>query len=97
MTTNIGIFGFGAIGQQLFKYLNENRDLNISCNSILVRNITKYKTYNINEITDNIEKFFENKIDYVVECAGHQCVIDYGETVLVNSSNFIKSFICFIR
>ena len=47
MTTNIGIFGFGAIGKQLFHYINENRDLNISCNSILVRNIAKYKTYNI--------------------------------------------------
>ena len=89
MTINMGIFGFGAIGQHLFKYINENKNLNISCNSILVRNITKYKTLNIKEITDNIEVFFDKKIDYVVECAGHQSVIDYGQTVLSNSSNFI--------
>ena len=89
MKVNIGIFGFGAIGQYLYRYIQQNTNLNISCKKILVRDISKYKPLNVPEITDNIESFFFDKIDYVVECAGHKSVIDHGKKVLENGSNFI--------
>ena len=89
MKINIGIFGFGAIGQSLFRYIKKNKHLNILCKKVLVRNISKYKSLNVPEITDDIETFFLDKIDYVVECAGHQSVVDYGQKVLKNGSNFI--------
>ena len=89
MKINIGIFGFGAIGQYLFRYIKENKNLNISCKKILVKNISKYQSLNLEEITDDIERFFLDKIDYVVECAGHQSVIEHGQKVLKNGSHFI--------
>ena len=89
MKVNIGIFGFGAIGEYIFNHISKNKNLNIVCKKILVRNMSKYNSLNIKEITDNIEHFFSDKLDYVIECAGHQSVIDHGETVLKKGSNFL--------
>ena len=36
-----------------------------------------------------LETFFLDNLDYVIECAGHQSVIDHGETVLKKGSNLI--------
>ncbi len=89
MNINVGIFGFGAIGQYIYNHILRNKNLNITCKKVLVRNIRKYNSLNIQEITDDIEVFFLDNLDYVIECAGHQSVFDHGETVLKKGSNFI--------
>ena len=86
---NIGLIGFGAISQNIYKYFIKNHNSNINFKKILVRNINVYTKFNLKSITDNPEEFFKEKLDYVIECASHESVFSFGAEVLKNKSNLM--------
>jgi len=86
---NVGLIGFGAISQNIYKYFVNNQNSNINFKTILVRNIKNYAKYDLNIITDNPEQFFNKNLDYVIECAGHESVFSFGAKVLKNKSNLM--------
>ena len=85
----IGLIGFGAINQDIYKYFIKNNHSNIKFKKILVRNIKNYNQYDLNIITNSAEDFFKEKFDYVIESAGHESIFSFGEKVLKNKSNLI--------
>ena len=86
---NIGLIGFGAINQDIYKYFLRNNNFNVNFKKILVRNFENYVKHDLSIITDSPEDFLNEKLDYVIECAGHESVFSFGEKVLKNKSNLM--------
>lgn len=87
----VGIIGYGTIGKAIASLIESGQAGNIELMSILVRNADK--TINAAErnwkITTNADQFFEQKLDIIIEAAGHNAVQIYGERALSSGSHFI--------
>ncbi|WLR52898.1 aspartate dehydrogenase [Bacillus tianshenii] len=86
----VGLIGFGAIGQDVAHYINNNVAGDVILAGILVRNKDKYEKPNKEcVVCDKEEDFFALGLDVVVESAGHQAVYEYGVKSLEAGCDFI--------
>ncbi|GGA74997.1 aspartate dehydrogenase [Ornithinibacillus halotolerans] len=73
----IGIIGAGAIANFLLKEINSKQMKNLHINSILVRDVEKYRTLESSfgvKLYSNLDDFLQSDIDIVVEAANVQAV-----------------------
>jgi homoserine dehydrogenase len=64
---NIGLFGFGTVGQGLYKLLERVKSPNVTISRICVRNISKPRPV-VADFTDNPDDIFnDDKINFIVE------------------------------
>ena len=62
---NIGLIGFGAINQDIYKYFLRNNNFNVNFKKILVRNFENYVKHDLSIITEFNDYFsLENKITF---------------------------------
>ncbi|XZF76800.1 aspartate dehydrogenase [Bacillus sp. AL-1R] len=87
----IGIIGYGAIGKDIVKYINEGKAGDVSLKAVLVRRKDQYETHISDLIYDNEEAFFGLGLDIIIEAAGHDAVYKYGKRTLSSSSDLIIS------
>ncbi|RYM00278.1 aspartate dehydrogenase [Sporolactobacillus sp. THM7-7] len=88
---SVGLIGYGAIGKDVVKYINENKAGNVQLKGILVRNKEKYEylTDLKDKIYDDADVFFQLGLDIVVEHAGHGAVYQYAIKALSSGSDFM--------
>lgn len=68
MSTKIGLFGYGAVGQGFVKALNQNNHLNASLKKICIKNLTKTRDLPGSVFTNNPNDILQDpEIDIVVE------------------------------
>ena len=87
----IGLIGFGAIGQDIVKYINEGKAGDVLLKAVLVRRKDQHESYISDFFYDNEETFFGLGLDIIIEAAGHEAVYMYGKKALSTSSDFIIS------
>jgi len=87
----IGLIGFGAIGQDIVKYINEGKAGDVLLKAVLVRRKDQYESYISDFFYNNEETFFGLGLDIIIEAAGHEAVYKYGKKALSTSSDFIIS------
>lgn len=86
----VGLIGYGAIGQDVARYIQEQKIKDIELKGILVRNKEKYRSPSDTFIICDYEKeFFELDLDVIVESAGHEAVYQYGVKSLSSGAHFI--------
>jgi aspartate dehydrogenase len=86
----VGLIGYGAIGQDVAKYIQTGKVENVQLNGILVRNKEKYQSPNAEcSICDQEQEFFDLDLDVIVESAGHEAVYQYAERSLESGSHFM--------
>ncbi|MDE5869566.1 MAG: homoserine dehydrogenase, partial [Muribaculaceae bacterium] len=66
---NIGLFGFGVVGEGIYKVVANSRNAHAKIKTICVRDINKKRGFNVSDIiTDKPEKIFEDpEINMIVE------------------------------
>lgn len=88
----VGIIGYGTIGQDVAKVIEEGRAGDVKLSAILVRNPDKLKqnsdTFNF-KITNDSDEFFQLGLDLIIEAGGHGVVQQYGEQALRSGSDLI--------
>jgi len=93
----IALVGFGTIGQYLFRHINSQADIQVSC--VYEANNEIAKTIPDNVAVDTQSKFVDfvasNKIDLVVETATHQAVKDLAPEILRYSNIVVFSTCAF--
>lgn len=87
----IGIIGYGTIGQDVAQAIVQGSAGAVQLKAILVRDKSKFPDAGslTNVITSSEEEFFAQGLDVVVESAGHGAVVKYGEKVLENGADLI--------
>ncbi|MDF2960123.1 MAG: transcriptional regulator [Paenibacillus sp.] len=87
----VGIIGYGTIGEDVAKAILQGEAGLVQLNSILVRDKSKFMDSSLAEaiITDNEDEFFNQGLDIVIECAGHEAVRKYGEKALQHDADLI--------
>lgn len=87
----IGVIGFGTIGKEIAKLINDQKSEELELKSVLVRNAAHAKVLPDSnfEITTDEEHFFNQHLDVIVEAAGHNAVFQYGEKALSSGSHFM--------
>ncbi|MEM7343288.1 MAG: aspartate dehydrogenase domain-containing protein, partial [Chloroflexota bacterium] len=94
----IGILGYGAIGQSLYEAIDNGRAGQCEAVAILCRNIDNYQG-NIPLrngqpiLTDDADHFFDMTYDIVIEAAGQDALRHYGVRVLEGGANFLVTSI----
>ncbi|MFH5186222.1 aspartate dehydrogenase [Paenibacillus sp. TAB 01] len=88
---NIGIIGYGTIGEDVAQALLNGEAGKSRLSAVLVRDLAKFETAGaVRELmTDREDEFFGRKLDMIVECAGHQAVQAYGEKSLEHGADLI--------
>lgn len=86
-----GIIGYGTLGKSIAELIQSNQAGNVDLKTILVRSPTSTtETFQHNfTITTDVESFFNQDLDIIIEAAGHQALQLYGEKVLSNGSNLM--------
>lgn len=83
MPVSIALIGFGAIAQDLFSRVQSDPHLNIA--QILVRGpsqeATQARIGPRSEAITSVEQL-NDQVDFVLECAGHGALSDYGKEIL---------------
>lgn len=79
-TLHIGMIGFGGIGRSVVEALEHSIDLTSTISGILVRSPICDSP---GPIVSGIQELLMTKPDIIVECAGHDAVNAYAETVLL--------------
>ncbi|QKE75852.1 aspartate dehydrogenase [Arthrobacter citreus] len=85
----IGLIGYGAIGQDIVKYINEGKAGDVMLNAVLVRRKDKYASQISHLFFENEEAFFELGLDVIIEAAGHEAIYKYGKRALSSNSDFV--------
>jgi len=88
---NIGVIGYGTIGEDVVQAIVPDRGQGVQVASILVRDRAKYQAQpEIAELmTEREADFFAHPFDIVVESAGHEAVRLYGEKVLEHGADLV--------
>ncbi|WP_096198853.1 aspartate dehydrogenase [Bacillus sp. FJAT-45350] len=92
---NIGMIGYGTIGEQLLELVKAKKAGQTNVKAILVRSPEKVKILQDTlqgeeiEITNDATRFFNLQLDFIVEGAGHDAVRQYSQTALESGSHFI--------
>lgn len=76
----IGMIGYGGIGRSVVDALEHSVDLNATIAAILARSPVCNAP---SPVVSGIAELLATRPDIIVECAGHDAVIAYGETVLL--------------
>ena len=82
----VGLIGFGAIGQALWTAIAEGRAGDATCPAVLVRRPRAEPDV---PLTANADRFFGERLDAVVECAGHEAVRQHGERALTAGADLV--------
>jgi aspartate dehydrogenase len=88
---NVGIIGYGTIGQDVAQAILQKNAGSVRLKAILVRDKSKYRDEDTQEhiITESEDEFFSQPLDIVVESAGHEAVKKYGEKTLRHGADLI--------
>lgn len=86
----VGIIGFGAIGRPLWEAIAAGRAGDAVCPAVLV---TRARSEGGAPLTDDPDAFFAERLDAVVECAGHGAVRAHGERALREGADLIVTAI----
>lgn len=87
---NIGVIGYGTIGEDVVKAIVQEPEAGARVASILVRDRSKYDAPGIAQLmTEREDEFFAHEFDVVVESAGHAAVRLYGEKVLEHGADLL--------
>ena len=82
----VGIIGYGAIGQALFRAISDGEAGQAVCPAVLVR---RERASGTAPLTADPARFFAERFDAVIECAGHSGLIDHGETALRSGADLL--------
>ena len=82
----VGLIGFGAIGSALWAAIAEGRAGDAVCPAVLVR--TGRSRPGV-PLTADADGFFGERLDAVVECAGHAAVRQHGERALAAGADLV--------
>lgn len=87
----VGIIGYGTIGKDVARAIENQEAGEVELKAILVRDCSKFEQRDSCSylITEHIEEFLNQKLDIVVECAGHEAVKKYGMKVLQKGADII--------
>ncbi|NOU97754.1 aspartate dehydrogenase [Paenibacillus sp. LMG 31456] len=87
----VGIIGYGTIGEDVAQAILQGEAGTVQLDAILVRDKSKLEDSNSTEylITDSEDEFFNQQLDIVIECAGHEAVRKYGEKALQHGADLI--------
>jgi aspartate dehydrogenase len=80
----IAVIGFGAIGSFVVEHLNAGPSIEVSA----VFSLPRPEACAV-PVVDNIEALLATKPDLVVECAGHEGLRDFGETVIRHGTDLL--------
>ena len=86
----VGLIGFGAIGRALWAALAEGRAGDAVCPSVLVRSPRVEAGV---PLTADADAFFAERLDAVVECAGHEAVRQHGPRALAMGADLVVTAI----
>ena len=88
---NVGVIGFGTAGRDVAKRLVCDEVEGCRLSGVLVRSVSNHppEASLTGLLTDDPEYFFGQKPDVVVETAGHQAVVQYGEMALAAGCDFV--------
>lgn len=86
----VGVIGYGAIGRDLVAAIAEGKAGNCLCPAVLVRRRPAEAPF---ALTVHVDEFLSHGLDLVVECAGHDAVIEHGETVLLGGADLMVTSI----
>jgi aspartate dehydrogenase len=82
----VGLIGFGAIGRALWSAIGEGRAGRAACPAILVR---RGRAEPGVPLTADRDAFLAERLDAVVECAGHTAVRQHGAPALAAGADLI--------
>jgi aspartate dehydrogenase len=82
----VGLIGFGAIGRALWAAIADGRAGDAMCPAVLVRSARVKAGV---PLTADADAFFGERLDAVVECAGHDAVRQHGERALAAGADLI--------
>lgn len=87
----VGIIGYGTIGEDVAQVILQGEAGLVQLKAILVRDETKYPDTGSHEyiMTACEDVFYAQDLDVVVECAGHEAVMKYGEKTLEQGADLI--------
>ena len=85
---NIGIIGYGAIGQALYQSITTGEGDTLHCPAVLVRRARGVGSV---PLCTDPDDFLAQPLDAVVECAGHQAVRDLAARVLTQADLLVTS------
>ncbi|WP_170565512.1 aspartate dehydrogenase [Ruegeria atlantica] len=92
---NFGVIGLGDVSRTILQLANDETNENICCSSVLVRNrpITESERNLVGSrrITTSITEFLAPEINVVLDCAGHEALAQYGETILASGCSLITA------
>ncbi|MFP7296687.1 aspartate dehydrogenase [Neobacillus niacini] len=86
-----GIIGYGTIGKGIAELIQTHQAGDIELQSVLVRNLnqTEGLTRPSSFFTNDVELFFNQGLDIVIEAAGHQALQLYGKKALESGSHLM--------
>lgn len=86
----VGLIGCGAIGTAIMAALPTPLTNDLELVAVLVRpgKLKRPPASSAASLTTDIESFMRTRPDYVIEAAGHDAVMAYGEAILSNSCEF---------
>lgn len=86
----VGIIGYGTIERDVEEAIHQGKAGSAKVISILVRDVSRFnREKNLHLLIDQPERFFEQQLDIVVECAGHEAVDSYGVRALEHGSDLL--------
>lgn len=87
----VGIIGYGTIGEDVARVILQGNAGAAQLRAILVRDENKYPEACLPGcvMTSSEDVFFAQELDVVVESAGHEAVVKYGEKTLAYGADLI--------
>ncbi|MBO9130396.1 aspartate dehydrogenase [Bacillus sp. 165] len=85
----VGLIGYGAIGKDVAKYIQEGKAGDVTLEAILVRDKNKHEHLASGFFYEHEDTFFGLGLDIIIEAAGHEAVYAYGKAALSSGSDFI--------
>ncbi len=82
----VGVIGYGAIGRDLVAAIAEGAAGNCVCPAVLVRRRPAGAPF---ALTVHADEFLSHGLDLVVECAGHDAVVEHGEMALLAGADLM--------
>jgi aspartate dehydrogenase len=83
----LGLIGLGAIGGEVLAVVDRGDLPGVELAAVLVRRPRASSSARL--LTADADRFFHERFDAVLECAGHQAVRDHGARVLAAGSDLL--------
>ncbi|MGG1575813.1 aspartate dehydrogenase [Fictibacillus sp. NRS-1165] len=88
---NVGLIGYGAIGQDIASYFQDHFKGETTLKGILVRSPEKIRNIPNSGciLTNNADEFFASGLDVIIEAAGHNALESLGAKALASGAHLI--------